>query len=529
MRNVCKILAIYAASLISSAMLTGCRQAQPESGPKVRIAVAHKEHPESGLDSYYEAWLEEKSGLEIEFVPIPESYTYEYLRLLLSGESNGIDAVFFTEDYYMTPETLEFYGDKGMLMPLEPYIERKNSEIATIIEQFDRFDLHRAMEDARGHIYYMPALDTSRMLAHSQVLWMNLEWLEEQKLPFPRDTDSFREVLRQFSQAYPEGVPLLGSMETSGTSVIYFLMNAFTVCDPANGYMAVENGTVFFAPLTDRWREGLSYCHDLYTEGLLPDEVFTFSKDQLSGMVNDSRNLVGCFCAKSISDVLSEQSSDVLNRYLVLPPLNSREQRGISVPETKLPRPGGVILSGSAYGEEIFSLMDLMCTEEAYLAGHYGEQGKDWNFAAPSDISAFGEPAVITIRNQEWYQKSGRVSGTMGPYVVREKYADGISWVGYQINQSAYMNARAYKLYKSYQPPEYLTAVLFRGQDAYLENYIMDVVNYTKDCMKDFITGARDIHDDAVWEAYCKGFDTMQIEALMQAAVKAGWNTGENE
>ena len=514
MRRYGKITAAFLSVLaLGLCLISGCASSTESGAPTVRIAIPYEEQLFGINDEYYKAWLEEQSGLKIEFTFIPKAYTDEYLRMLLSGQDSDIDAVFFSEDSAPSSMELSSYGAQGKLAALEGLIAEHGAYLPEVFERHSAYDLRQAITQADGHIYYMPALHASASTENFQTLWINVEYLEELGLTIPQTTEDFEQALRAFARHNPDGAPLIGGIGQENNFSCNFLMNSFTVCDPNNAYMAVENGRILFTPVTEEWRAGLRYCHQLYTEGVLPAQNFTYTTGELVSFCNDPRSPAGAFTAKRMSDILSEQSPQLLSRYLAVPPLTGPERAGVAIVETPLPYPGGVILSSSGRQKEAFALMDLMCSKDAYLIGHYGEPGVDWTESEVGDITINGEPAVITIKSVDKLRREN-AAGVVGPFVAQADYVDNVAWKGYQVNQSEYLEARAFRVYQPYAPAEYIRAILFATDIQAKEQRLRNVSAYTKAWMVDFIAGKRDIDDDAVWAEYLTGFETYDLESL---------------
>lgn len=501
-------------------VFSGCASSAEADKPTVRIAIPYEEQLFGINNEYYKSWLEKESGLKIEFSFIPQSYTQEYLRMLLSGEHSEVDAVFFSQDSVLTVQELAEYGKAGRIAALETMIDASGIYLPKAFEQHSPYDLRQAITEPDGHIYYMPSLHASASTENFQTLWLNVEQLEKLGLTIPATTDDFEQVLRAFVQYNPDGAPLIGSVGSESNFVCNFLMNSFTVCDPSNGYMAIENGKVVFTPVTAEWRDGLRYCHKLYNEGLLPAQNFTYNTQEFVSFCNDPRNLAGAFTAKRLSDVLSEQSPQLLSRYLAVPPLTGPQRAGVAIIETPMPRPGGVILASSPRQKEVFALMDLMCSKDAFLIGHYGEPGVDWAESQVGDITIHGEPATITIKNTDRLRRD-KTLGVVGPFIAQPEYADNVAWKGYQVNQSEYLEARAFRVYQPYAPIEYIRTILFTTDVPEKEQRLQNISAYTKAWMIDFITGKQDIEDDAVWQEYLDCFFPYDLDGMVAAVQRS--------
>ena len=511
----------------STINFSACSKKALQSKEPIRIALPFNEKIENIETNYYKCWLENRSDLQLSFDFIPLDYTEEYLRLLFSSRNSDIDAVFFNSDSgFPSQELIQKYGEKGYILPLERYIDAYPSNLKLFMTQFDSYDIRRVISDSSGHIYYMPCIDLSSVNRNNQTLWLNSSWLQKLKLSMPKTPDELIFVLESFRDNDPNNngkrdeIPLVSSSETYNRQIHNFLINSFVYNDPSNSNMAVNNGKVFFAPITDQWRQAMIFCHQLLEKDLLPAQCMNFSNHQMSRIVNDPRDLVGGFTCGSITDVIMRSSPELLSQFVHITPLKGPQGSRFSTVCTSLPRPGGVITSACKKPEEVFQLMDLMVGEEASLIGRYGEQGVDWDFANAGDISLYGTPATIVVRNQVWNKIQNKYFLGMGPYINRDKYADGVTWRGFQADQE-YLNTRAYSSYRKYEPSEYIKTIFFDKDTDLLTKIRSEIDTYTEKATSDFITGNLDIHSDEVWENYLLKYKELKIDYLTEAVQKS--------
>ncbi len=499
--------------LISFIILAACHYRPEQVLPQntVHIAIPYEAMLSTINEEYYKSWLEAETGLNIEFSFISQTYTDEYLQILFMGDYHQIDAVFFSDNTAPTINALQLYGQNGHIMPLNNWLAANDTYLEQAFDNYQKYDLQAALSDSRGDIYYFPALDDSLLASPSQTMWINIAWLENLGLQIPTTTAEFKQVLTAFSENYPQSIPLLGSEQSLPNSAISFLLNSFTICDPYNYYWAQEDNQVFWAPSSDGWRQGLIYLHDLYQEGLFIQQNLNFTERQLIAICNDPRDLVGSFVAQSVSDIISEQSPQLISRFMAVQPLASPSSDGVALAYTQLPLPGGIVLNNSDQQEQLFKLMDLMCSDEAFLIGHYGQKGLDWEDAKIGDISINGNPAVISITNLDFLQHHSEIAA-IGPFITNSEYADHVAWKGYQVNQSEYLDARAARLYENYLVPQQLPRLdILMPENADIYEQLYD---YANSWLIDFIDGTQDIEDDEVWQIYLDNMQQLNIDRL---------------
>ncbi len=473
------------------------------------IALPYEEALFSINDSDYTAWLSQEIGKTVEFSFLQPSYTDGYLKQILSDPNTAYDAVFFTKNTAPTGDELNGYISSGGIIALDSWIDNESIYLSEALRDFDDYNLRQEITHSDGHIYYMPAMDSSSVPKSTQTMWLNVDLLEEVGLKLPSSTEDFVQVLTAFADYDTTTAPIMGTIDESHFFPLYFLMNSFVPCDTQNHFLYVEDSAVSFAPSSDSWRTGLQYCNQLFQDGLIPEDLFHYSTDAFIAICNDPDNLVGCFTTNSISSVLSENSPALLSRYLAVPPLDSGYGDAVALVSTPLPRIGGIVLSSSENQEDICALMDLMCSEDGYLRGHYGTPNEDWTDAAPEDITVSGDKAVITVTKSVGTTSDTDSAHVIGPYIASETYADMVSWKGYQVNQSGYLDARAYRVYEYYAPEEilpYLQLSLQLTQS--LDEFVLE-------SMISFVRGTWDIDDPEVWQEYLDTLQQYQVDNLV--------------
>ncbi|WP_409969849.1 hypothetical protein RFF05_08075 [Bengtsoniella intestinalis] len=473
------------------------------------IAIPYQEDIFDINDSTYVAWLSEQIGMTVEFSFLQSNYTDSYIKQILADPNTAYDGIFFTKSTAPTQTELSAYIATGGIVAIDTWIDQESVYLAETLNTFDDYDLRQEITHTDGHIYYMPALDASSVSKSAQTMWVNVDLLEDVGLQLPSTTEDFAQMLAAFADYDGTMAPIMGTSDQSYFFPLYFLMNSFITCDNQNHFLYLEGSEVLFAPSSDNWRAGLQYCNRLFAQGLIPDAVFNYSQDAFLAICNDPDNLVGCFTTDSIASVLSENSPALLSRYLAVSPLDSGYNTPVALVSTPLPSVGGVVLSTSQYQDEVFALMDLMCSEEGYLRGHYGVPDEDWTEAAPEDITVSGDKAVITVTQSVGTTSDTDSAHVIGPYIASETYADMVAWKGYQVNQSAYLDARAYRTYEYYAPEESLPYLQLSTDT------VQELDAFVEEAMIAFVTGEWDIDSDEAWQAYLDALATYSVDDLV--------------
>ncbi|MDR0272242.1 MAG: hypothetical protein LBI27_02870, partial [Clostridiales bacterium] len=279
----------------------------------------------------------------------------------------------------------------------------------------------------------------------------------------------------------------------------------------------VEAGQVVFGPITDEWRNGLTYLNSLHDEGLYSPLSFTQADQQMIQMANDPADILGAFSVSGFTYTVMQSNPDVIARYTPVAPLMGPDGVRFCTLSFPLPKPNGVITSACEYPEEVFRLFDLMMSEEASLR-RLGIQGEDWDFAQPGDISIFNTPATIRIYNQLWKAKQNTHLMEIEPYVRWLTHVDVTADSNGELD-GEYINAQARMLYAPFEPRDHVLTLVFEQSEMVELNSIRGAIDrHTNTGIVNFITGVYDIHDDEIWEAYRADFFSLGLEQFLIAA-----------
>ena len=490
----------------------------------VRLAAPQNAYIEDFDTNMYKLWLEEQTGLKIEMIWLPANDAEQIAKLALATGENLPDAYvgFGSSSYeiFKSPN-IQSYGEQGVIIPLDELIETHGVNLKNLFSELHEHNIESLMASADGHIYFMPGFSSSIITRYTQFMWINKGWLDALGIGPPATTEEFKDMLRAFQSNDPHCIPMAGTEAHYGKQAYDYLFNAFIYNDTNNSRLLLENGIIGFAPVRGEYRDALKYMRGLYDEGLYSPLSFTQDNQQMNQMANDRRDILGAFLSPGITLTVYQNSPEVIQRYVGIGPLAGPDGVKLSTVFISIPRPFGVITSASRHPEEVFKLFDLMLSEEASLMGRYGEKSIDWDFAEEGSVSIYGTPATIRIINQLWNTPQNKHLAQIVPYVSRPKYSGGVTWDG-NAADGEYVNAQAALLYTDYEPEEYLGTLIYTpDEEARIQKIRIDVEAYVKETIVLFITGVLDINDDAVWDEYIRGFDSLGLAEFIAVSQTA--------
>lgn len=232
--------------------------------------------------------LQEKTNVEIKWTAIQGDQWSDKITLAMSNKSSLTDFV-FTAGF--SDSDLLKYGEQGVIIPLEGYIDKYMPNLKSV---FDKFPEYRTMStDTNGHIWAFPWIEQlgsgkTAIQTVGDMSFINKKWLDFLGLEMPETVDEFEQVLLAFrdnasklqSEFHIDGsiIPM-SCILNDGDQDPAILINGFGegYGDPDRGrHIAVTDDLKVICSATQQgFKDGIAWLHKLYDEGLIDPEAFT--------------------------------------------------------------------------------------------------------------------------------------------------------------------------------------------------------------------------------------------------------------
>lgn len=426
------------------------------------------------------------------------------------------------------------YGQEGIFLPLNDLIKEHAPNLQKAMG--DMPYLKNGITAPDGNIYGLPLNGECYHCSRYGKLWINTEWLKTLKLEMPTTTEEFKQVLTAFKNEDPNGngkkdeIPLSGESRELGNNPTMFLMNAFI---PNNGldYINVNDGKLSLAPMQQEWKEGLSYIHSLYKEGLIDQGSFTQNGEALKQLGTPEGEPILGAAAASHSAIFVDLNSEHSKKYDVVPPIKG---------------PNGAQFTPSVYGnvnnfafaitdkakgekaEALIKLADFFYSEEGALAATYGKEGVHWRKGEPGDIDLNGKPAKYAKIPSDPNKKEEDIIhygwGERGPLLQTRAFRDSMATSTDEWSAEGY-ERRLYNAtlkYDGFEPTEQFNAAAAWVDPKDAEEVALLKINmnkYIEENIVQFVTGSKNVEKD--WDHYLSGFQQLQIDRYLEIYQKA--------
>lgn len=533
--------AIAAVTVVATGLaLAACTPSSDDNGQ----LVAFGPQGENGSlkDNLFTQEVEKKFDIDFDW----QTTTYDGS---VAGEKRQISLASgdYPDAYFLVPWVDGFsrneilkYGQQGVLMPLEDLIDEHAPNLKKRFEE--KPDWEQSVTAPDGHIYAITQWSECFHCSYPSKLWMNTTWLDALGLEQPTTTEELRTVLRAFKDGDPNGngaadeVPLSGS---ASEPIINYLMNAFTYA-PVGGPsspppLVLDGDEVVLNATSDSWRAGLEYITSLAQEGLLDTAAFTQNGDALKALGDSAdAQILGSAVTLHPYVFVSADSPDGRDKnYDAVAPLAGPDGTQLATWRSPVNPVGTFALTNKSTEEErieAIKLLDYLATDEGQIRASMGPEGEAWVPAEEGDL-ALDPELEPTFRPVTYDETSNAAWRSMS------QYWDSLEFRNAQVVPEDIYTPDGYERRLLYATQEYEPfapdeSVLFPVEklwpdletSAELADLQTNIATYITQAQAEFVTGQRDIADDAAWDAYVadiEGLGLARYLELLQAAYDA--------
>ena len=488
-------------------------------------------------DNAYTKWLEEKTGLNLEFMQFADLKTYSTQIALMVSSGEKLPDILYRASS-INKQQGEQYGQDGYFAPLTEYFEKYAYYFRQAYDELYNGDptqleltLRRCSGADNQPIFCFPFCLRDSYSDPQLQGWINQDWLDKLGLKMPETVAELYDVLVAFRDGDPNGngkrdeIPIVGraSYTYEATDPLNWIINAYTYFDDHVHFVA--NDRKISTPYnSDEYRQALCFINKLYREGLITQITWTQTNSELKGIINPAPGdpyLAGVVFFNNGS--IFTQGSDALRAYTPLKPLKGETSKGGYAVNYYSRIMTTYISADCARPDLAFKLLDFTCSPEAYLRQRYGEYGVDWEWAEPGKPGHRGGEAKIRLINpmvsSEQNAQCWHVVGTI---------ASELDWQ-YEVDLSKtddWDTQRVIKLNQLYAnsmnapvPDEVFDFAIYSVSE-YEERseFALDIRDYIFNRRSAFCTNELDPNDDAAWQEYLDGLDALHYDRWVELA-----------
>ncbi|TNJ66089.1 extracellular solute-binding protein [Paenibacillus hemerocallicola] len=315
-----KWLHLSVAALMATGSLVACNKEEPQQAAQTDKASQDVTFPlKQPVTLKFDVSKSDKDSKFFEDLELTKRMEKEtnvkIVWNVLTGDSKQVDEkkkIMFASGSFgdavlnMTDQDMMNYSSQGLIVPLESYMNEKNTP--NLMELFKKRPFNKnVVTFPDGHIYTIPKYTGFKETFIENRLWINKVWLDKLGLSIPKTTDELYTVLKAFKEKDPNGngnadeIPLTLVDEHAFMHMESFMgmWGVATKSGLFDSYLTVKNNKVSFAPLEAGFKDGMKYLNKLYQEKLLDNEVFTQKEANALAKIGATTDTVGLFVNKT--------------------------------------------------------------------------------------------------------------------------------------------------------------------------------------------------------------------------------------
>ena len=493
------------------------------------VAVADNVKIEDFKTNWQTQLMEEAANVDLEFVIYPSTdYNTKINVMVMSGDPlpDIIIGKFNNALVYS-------WAQEGALAPLRAYYEDPSIayELNRAVERCGtNFFTQMIMPD--GEIYAIPTLNQSYGNEFPDKFYIVESWMEQLGLEPPETTEELYNVLKTIVTSDPNGNGLADEVGIAGYDGIMgqwfgYLMNSFVYANDTYNFLAVDDGTLYYAYTTDAWKEGLKYIKRFFDEGILPSETLTQDQSQWKTMINSDELTCASLVWTSTSQITTG-GTERQKMYYALGPMKGPEgvQYATFVPTACVPT--FVISADCKDPETAFRFGDLMVSEYFSIVTRFGKEGEDWDWLENSRVNVAdyqvqvpgADPYFIGYATGFWSkQQQNSAWMQQGPYIRQYAIANG--WVREErpidpeAEEEPKVDANTLYQESGWKPKEYFTPLLYNAEEtAVITDIQANLTSYVEEKTAAFLIGNLDI--DGYWDTYLQELKNIGIDQALE-------------
>ncbi|KKI89642.1 family 1 extracellular solute-binding protein [Bacillus sp. SA1-12] len=445
----------------------------------------------------------EKTNIDIDYNTPPMSDFQTKLNLAFAS-GDIADVIYAAGSTNLTPGMEVDYGKQGVLIPLEDLIKDYAPNIQKLLEENP--EIKKSITTVDGHIYSLPAINMHPTSSwYRGPMWFNGQWLKALGVKeLPKTSDELYNLLVRFKTEDPNGngkadeIPLT---DVKMDSTRPWLLGAFGLKEW--GIDEVD-GKVRYTPMTDNYKEYLTYMNKLYEEGLLDPETFSQSDEQKKA--KGQTNRLGLFPDYFSFFTTGETQEVAINNPMFAPLTSSVSDKPLFPRSPGISRGAFSITSNNENPEATIRWVDYFYSKEGREYLNDGPEGYLW------EKGENGERKYKEV--PEGFDSSEDYRGTLTPAYGITAPTVTARIEGVPLSEfDKFIEAETKEKIDPNAEVPFPLVYLTNEEQATVNSIEVDLQSYVEQMEAKFITGVEPLSN---WDKYVKTIEDMNIEKYIQ-------------
>ena len=214
-------------------------------------------------DNRWTKWINENSGIDVKWIPVPRNTAQEKLNVLVAA-NEAPDLIWEYDRNYIA-----LLASQGAIQPIDSYIEKYSTSYKKYLSEHPELKPYVTIDGKMYAVASERGIDTIA----NQGMWIRKDWLDKLGLSMPKTEEELLNVAKAFAEKDPDGNGKDDTIGFAFNSKFTSYFAAMYASRPDTWYL--DDGKLQLGRLTDRYADTLAISKQLYDQGMVDKEYIT--------------------------------------------------------------------------------------------------------------------------------------------------------------------------------------------------------------------------------------------------------------
>lgn len=515
-----------------------------EGEETLTIGIMQNANVENYDTNAYTVWLEEQTGINLEFVDFSGDGEEAGTQLALMMNAGEELPDILWDFNGLKIDAVNEYGEDGYFIDLNPYFDEYAHYFNEMVEQLtvdaDKPNvLAYGTNPTDGCLYAFPEYQLSTSCDHyANHLMINKAWLDTIGEEVPTTVDELVNVLTKFVQEDPNGngkadeMGMTGIVSRTRGNILEYVLNAYVYVNDNYLFNQDADGNLYLPYVTDEYRQGVAKMAEMYEAGLISPLSFTMAENaEMMALFTpaDGTSVVGLAAGHPM--LIYEEGAENLFEYVALPNLEAETDLGGYIAANMATFNYHTYITADCENPTLaFQLLDFMCSEESMIRMRYGVKGEHWDDAPEGTVDDDGNPVRIVVydgsiygsqNNYNWHNM-GTVLLAYDNLRTTSPDTEESAEPSYSERYDTWYGALADVYKVCPENPDVVYKIVYNAEENEVVAEVKTpLLQYVEEARALFVTGVMDPTNDADWESYLSNLESIGMSEYVAAAQSA--------
>ena len=477
-------------------------------------------------DNYVTQYLEQETGIDLEFVLFPMDYKKaqeQLLQMVENGEQLPDIILGIVDDYLRVK-----LSKAGVLADISSYFETSSFYMQNQLYTMTNAEisyLWAEMTEADGGIYAFPAFgvydspDRCAYLGGINKVWAEKVGMDAQKIDTVGEVYEFLKKISETDlneNGENDELGMIFRQDGFRTNLEQWIINAYVYCLD-DDLFNVTDGKVWTPYNTKEYRQALIEMNKWFREGLIEKKTYDGFTDQ------DMKNMLAKQNMAIWGGHPSQMTSGTKKVADTYAPLNVLQDEtglgGYAALRSPYNLQKDAFITAQCQEKELaFRLLDFMWDETCNHVMQYGQEGVNWeHITSTNETDEHGKPAGIRILKDEW-QTETSATWKLVPMYGKAAAHGGVALTIPEGHRNAISYGCKWEMDSHDTPEELCQGMIFNTKEQkVVDTYLKWYKEYVLQSRWQFIMGVMDPRNDEAWNTYLMTLQANGETPLLEA------------